>query len=136
MQHLEQRKEIEMTGIEKISTITIAVKNADEALKCFTEKLGFEKRQDISIPGTRWLTVAPPRQKEVEFLLASWFPDKIGKAGTCVVDTKDCRATYENLKRRGVSFSQEPQERPYGIEAVFQDLHGNSYALVQHKSTK
>jgi uncharacterized glyoxalase superfamily protein PhnB len=136
MQHLEQRKEIEMTGIEKISTITIAVKNADEALKWFTEKLGFEKRQDISIPGTRWLTVAPPRQKEVEFLLASWFPDKIGKAGTCVVDTKDCRATYQNLKRRGVSFSQEPQERPYGVEAVFQDLHGNSYALVQHKLMK
>jgi catechol 2,3-dioxygenase-like lactoylglutathione lyase family enzyme len=122
-----------MTGIEKISTITIAVKDADEALQWFTEKLGFEKRQDISIPGTRWLTVAPPKQKEVEFLLASWFPDKIGKAGTSVVDTKDCHATYQDLKGRGVSFSQTPQERPYGVEAVFQDLYGNSYALVQHK---
>jgi catechol 2,3-dioxygenase-like lactoylglutathione lyase family enzyme len=125
-----------MTGIEKISTITVAVKDADQALKWFTEKLGFEKRQDISIPGTRWLTVAPPGQKEVELLLASWFPDKIGMAGTCVVDTKDYRATYHNLKARGVSFSQEPQERPYGVEAVFQDLHGNSYALVQHKPMK
>lgn len=124
---------MKMTGIERISTVTIAVKDADEAVKWFTEKLGFEKRQDISIPGTRWLTVAPPEQKEVEFLLASWFPDKIGKAGTCVVDTKDCRATYRNLHGRGVSFSQEPQERPYGVEAVFQDLYGNSYALVQHK---
>lgn len=122
-----------MTGIEKVSTITIAVTDADEALKWFTEKLGFEKRQDIAIPGTRWLTVAPPKQKEVQFLLASWFPDKMGKAGTCVVDTNDCRATYQNLKGRGVSFSQEPQERPYGVEAVFQDLYGNSYALVQHK---
>jgi len=111
-----------MAGIEKISTITIAVKDADEALQWFTEKLGFEKRQDISIPGTRWLTVAPPGQKEVEFLLASWFPDKIGKAATTVVDTKDCRATYKVLKERGVTFAQGPEERPYGIEAVFKDL--------------
>lgn len=122
-----------MTGIEKISTITIAVKDAGEAFQWFTEKLGFEKRQDISIPGTRWLTVAPPGQKEVEFLLASWFPDKIGKAATCVVDTKDCHATYKILKARGVPFVQEPEERPYGIEAVFKDLHGNTYALVEHK---
>lgn len=122
-----------MAGIDKVSTITIAVKNQDKALAWFIEKLGFEKRLDLSIPGTRWLTVAPKGQTEMEFLLASWFPEHIGKNATCVVDTGDCRKTYEELKGRGVRFKQEPQERPYGVEAVFQDLCGNTYALVQHK---
>jgi uncharacterized glyoxalase superfamily protein PhnB len=119
--------------IEKVSTITIAVKDEKEALRWFTETLGFEKRLDLSGPGLRWLTVAPRNQKEVEFLLATWFPDHVGKNATCVVDTRDCRKTYEELKRRGVKFKQEPQARPYGVEAVFQDLYGNTYALVEHK---
>ena len=123
-----------MTGINKVATITIAVKDQNEALRWFTEKLGFEKRMDMPGPGLRWLTVAPKKQKEVEFLLASWFPEYVGKNATCVVATDDCRTTYEELKGRGVSFSQEPQDRPYGVEAVFQDLSGNKYALVQHKA--
>jgi catechol 2,3-dioxygenase-like lactoylglutathione lyase family enzyme len=122
-----------MPGIDKVSTVTIAVSDEEEALRWFTEKLGFEKRLDLSGPGLRWLTVAPKNQKEVEFLLATWFPDHVGKNATCVVDTQDCRKTYEELKGHGVKFKQEPQERPYGTEAVFQDLCGNTYALVQHK---
>jgi predicted enzyme related to lactoylglutathione lyase len=123
-----------MPGIEKVSTVTIAVKDENEALRWFTEKLGFDKRMDLIGPGLRWLTVAPKNQKEVQFLLATWFPEHVGKNATCVVDTEDCRKTYEELKHRGVKFKQEPQERPYGIEAVFQDLCGNTYALVEHKS--
>jgi predicted enzyme related to lactoylglutathione lyase len=95
--------------------------------------LGFEKRLDLAGPGLRWLTVAPKNQKEVQFLLATWFPEKVGKNATCVVDTLDCRKTYEELNGRGVKFKQEPQERPYGLKAVFQDLCGNTYALVEHK---
>jgi uncharacterized glyoxalase superfamily protein PhnB len=123
-----------MAGIDKVSTVTIAVKDEIEALRWFTEKLGFEKRLDLSGPGLRWLTVAPKNQREVEFLLATWFPENVGKNATCVVDTLDCRKTYEELKGRGVKFKQEPQQRPYGIEALFQDLCGNPYALVEHKS--
>jgi predicted enzyme related to lactoylglutathione lyase len=122
-----------MPGIDKVATVTIAVKDQDEALRWFTEKLGFQKRLDMSGPGLRWLTVAPKKQKEVEFLLASWFPEHVGRNATCVVATQDCRSTYEELRGRGVKFSQEPKERPYGVEAVFQDLCGNNYALVQHK---
>jgi predicted enzyme related to lactoylglutathione lyase len=125
-----------MPGIHKIATVTIAVKDQDEALVWFTEKLGFETRRDISIPGTRWLTVAPPGQKEVDFLLASWFPEKIGMNATCVVETDDCQKTYKELVGRGVRFTQEPQERPYGVEAVFKDPWGNSYALVGRASTR
>jgi predicted enzyme related to lactoylglutathione lyase len=122
-----------MPGIDKVATVTIAVKDQDEALRWFTEKLGFEKRLDMSGPGLRWLTVAPKKQTEVEFLLASWFPEHVGRNATCVVATQDCRSTYEELRGRGVKFIREPKERPYGVEAVFQDLCGNNYALVQHK---
>jgi catechol 2,3-dioxygenase-like lactoylglutathione lyase family enzyme len=125
-----------MPGIDRVATVTIAVEDQDEALRWFTEKLGFERRLDISGPGIRWLTVAPRKQAEVELLLASWFPEHVGKNATCVVATEDCRETYAELKGRGVEFSQTPQERPYGVEAVFQDLYGNRYALVEHMPMK
>jgi catechol 2,3-dioxygenase-like lactoylglutathione lyase family enzyme len=80
-----------MPGIDKVVTVTIAVKDQDEALQWFTEKLGFEKRADMATPGLRWLTVAPKKQTEVEFLLAAWFPEHVGKNATCVVATQDCR---------------------------------------------
>jgi predicted enzyme related to lactoylglutathione lyase len=122
-----------MPGIDKIATITVAVKDQEEALTWFTEKLGFVKRMDMQGPGLRWMTVAPKNQTEVEFLLAGWFPNHIGKNATCVVTTQDCRATFDELKSRGVKFTQTPQDRPYGVEAVFQDLCGNNYALIQRK---
>ncbi len=120
-----------MADIDKVATLTIAVKDQDEALRWFTERLGFEKRIDLSAPGMRWLTVAPKNQREIEFVLASWFPDHVGKNAPCVVETRNCRETYESLKRRGVSFSQSPEDKPYGIEAVFVDLYGNAYALIE-----
>jgi UPF0288 family protein (methanogenesis marker protein 3) len=122
-----------MTGIDKVTTLTIAVKDQNEALRWFTEKLDFEKRADISAPEMRWLTVAPRQQKEVEFVLASWFTELVGRNAPCVVETQDCRRTYEILRERGVRFSQTPTEKPYGIEAVFEDLYGNIYALVERK---
>jgi len=122
-----------MPGIDRVSTITIAVEDQEEALRWFTEKLGFEKRHDVEVPGLRWLTVAPRKQTEVVFLLACWFPERVGKNATCVLDTEDCHQTCEELESRGVEFRHGPQQRPYGIEAVFTDLYGNSYALVQHR---
>jgi predicted enzyme related to lactoylglutathione lyase len=120
-----------MAGIDKVATLTIAVKDQDEALRWYTEQLDFEKRIDLSAAGMRWLTVAPKNQKEVEFVLASWFPTHVGKNAPCVVETRNCRETYETLKNRGVRFSKSPTEEPYGVEAVFEDLYGNPYALVE-----
>jgi uncharacterized glyoxalase superfamily protein PhnB len=122
-----------MPGIDKVATLTIAVRDQDEALRWFMEKLEFEKRTDVSAPGMRWLTVAPKLQKEIEFVLASWFTDLVGKNAPCVVETHDCQRTYETLRSRGVRFNQAPTEKPYGIEAVFEDLYGNTYALVERK---
>ena len=123
-----------MSGIEKASTLTIAVRDQDEALQWYVDRLGFVKRFDIVGEGIRWLTIAPKDQREVEFVLASWFPDQVGKNPPCVLETQDCRSTFNSLKSRGVSFTQEPTEKPYGVEAVFRDLYGNPYALVQREA--
>jgi catechol 2,3-dioxygenase-like lactoylglutathione lyase family enzyme len=120
-----------MQAIDKVSTITIAVTDQDEALTWFTQVLGFEKRVDQIGQGFRWLTVALPQQIEVEFLLASWFPDRVGKNATWVLSTRDCQGGYEQLKGKGIEFVQAPQPKPWGIEAIFVDLYGNKYALVQ-----
>jgi predicted enzyme related to lactoylglutathione lyase len=122
-----------MSAIDKVATLTIAVRDQQEALQWFTEKLEFEKRKDLSAPGMRWLTIAPKKQSEVEFVLASWFPTHVGKNAPCVVETENCHNTYQTLKDRGVKFSQTPTDMPYGVEAVFEDLYGNTYALVEPK---
>ena len=123
-----------MQPFDKVSIVTIAVRDQDEALTWFTQVLGFEKRMDQSGNGFRWLTVAPPQQAEVEFLLASWFPDLVGKNPTWVISTRDCEGGYEELKSKGIEFVQSPTPRPWGIEAVFVDLYGNKYALVQESA--
>jgi len=120
-----------MAGIERFACITVAVKDQDEALHWFTEKLGFQKRVDQPGPGMRFLTVSPPNQPDLQVILASWFPEHIGTNPTAVLFTRDCRATYDELKHRGVEFSEAPQERPFGLQAVFSDLCGNRYALVE-----
>jgi uncharacterized glyoxalase superfamily protein PhnB len=123
-----------MSGIEKVATLTITVKDQEEALRWFTDKLDFEKRMDVAAPGMRWLTITPKKHKEVEFVLASWFPTHDGKNAPCVVETSNCRNTHQTLKDRGVKFSQTPTDKPYGVEAVFEDLYGNNYALVERKA--
>lgn len=123
-----------MQAIDRVSTVTIAVADQDEALAWYTQKLGFEKKMDQRSDQFRWLTVAPPQQVDVEFLLASWFPDRIGKNATWVLSTRDCQGGYEELKSKGVEFSQKPELRPWGIEAIFSDLYGNKYALVQESA--
>ena len=123
-----------MPNITRLNTITIAVRDQDEALRWYTEVLGFEKRVDRQGEGFRWLTVAPRDQTEVQILLASWFPDLVGKNAMWVLETTDCRATCEELKARGVRIVEEPTEGRSRIEAVFEDLYGNLFELVETRA--
>lgn len=129
-----------MASINRIACLTVAVKDQEEALHWYIEKLGFEKRADITgqgpRQGMRWLTISPKNQPEVELILASWFPEKIGQSLPVILITDDCEKTYEELKERGVEFSQPPQARPYGTEAVFKDLYGNTYAIRQDRAPR
>lgn len=120
-----------MAGIDRFACITVAVKDQDEALRWFTEKIGFEKGVDMPGPGIRFLTVHPKGQRDLQVILASWLPEHVGKNPTAVVHTDDCQGTYELFRSRGVVFSDPPLPKPFGLQAVFQDLCGNSYALLQ-----
>jgi uncharacterized glyoxalase superfamily protein PhnB len=136
----------------KISTTQLWVHDQDEALAFYTEKLGFEVRGDVTLPEMgdfRWLTVAPPGQNEIEVVLmaipgppvmddstADQVRELMGKgfAGTVFLTTDDVYASYEELKRRGVEFTEPPEDRPYGIDSGFRDPSGNHFRLTQVKA--
>ena len=135
----------------RISTAQVWVHDQDEALAFYTEKLGMELRADVTVPemgNFRWLTVGPPGQEDVSIVLMAipgqpMLSDETveevrnlmakGLAGTVFLATDDCRATYEELKARGVEFTEEPEERPYGIDSGFRDPSGNHFRLTQVK---
>jgi uncharacterized glyoxalase superfamily protein PhnB len=133
----------------RISTTQLWVHDQEEALAFWTEKVGMEVRADMTLPELgdfRWLTVGPSGQEDVAIaLMAIPGPPVMdddtaeqvralvskGFAGTVFLTTEDCRASYEELKARGVEFSQEPSEVPYGIDSAFRDPSGNSIRLAQ-----
>jgi predicted enzyme related to lactoylglutathione lyase len=130
----------------RLGNVTILVHDYDEALKFYTDVLGFEKRSDQKFgPGARWVTVAAPGQ-DVQIVLQKPEPsmhgeenarrmtERIGQNPTWVLATDDCRKTYELYSSRGVKFNEPPKDMPWGTQAVFKDLYGNSYALVQSRA--
>ena len=133
--------------IRKLSHTTIYVLDQDRAKAFYTEKLGFEVRQDVRMEGFRWLTVAPKGQDDLEIVLMPAGGGMTGEENTSklralveagvlgagVFATADCRATYEQLKQKGVEFKQPPTERPYGIEAMFRDDSGNWFSLTERR---
>jgi predicted enzyme related to lactoylglutathione lyase len=124
--------------LTKLSVVTILVRDQDEALQFYTEKLGLEKMDDIVMgEGGRWLTVTAPEQKDLQIFLAKAdsfgmdLMEHVGRAPAWAFATDNCQATYETLAARGVKFTSPPKEKPYGIEAAFEDLYGNVFAVVQ-----
>jgi uncharacterized glyoxalase superfamily protein PhnB len=133
----------------KIGTVQLWVHDQDEALAFWTEKVGFEVQSDVTLAELgdfRWLTVAPPGQPDIAVVLMAIPGPPVmdagtaeevrnlmakGFAGTIFLTTDDCQASYEELKARGVEFSEEPEERPYGIDSAFRDPSGNSIRLTQ-----
>jgi predicted enzyme related to lactoylglutathione lyase len=121
--------------------IPIPVANQEEALLFYTEKLGLEKRSDLSLgPGLRLLTVAPKGQKRPELALVQ--PDEQSAHGAIlsqrntqeacwVFHTDDCQRMYERWLVRGVRFLNSPTRQSYGIEALFEDPYGNVFALLE-----
>jgi catechol 2,3-dioxygenase-like lactoylglutathione lyase family enzyme len=126
--------------MNKIGHITLLVKNQDEALKFYTEKLGFQKRQDLEIAqNMRWVTVSPKGQSDLEltFVVADTEEKRraVGKqAGDHVfltLESDDCRKEYKALKAKGVKFYGKPEVQTWGVDVVFEDLYGNLFDLVQ-----
>src|SRR2546427_11187392 len=111
-----------MPGIDKIATITIAVKDQEEALTWFTEKLGFVKRMDRQGPGMRWLTISPKNQTEVEFLLAGGVSRPLGKNPHCVVGPQGSSPPFAQVKGARWEVHATPPDRPHGAGAGFNAL--------------
>jgi len=127
----------------RIGHITLLVKDFDEAVSFYVEKLGFEKRQDAKFWGDmRWVTVSPKDQLDLELTLVKANTEEelkaLGKqAGDHVfmtLHTDDCKRDYEAMKAKGVTFYGEPTSQSWGIEVVFEDLYGNLLDLVQRLS--
>ena len=130
--------------ITRLSIFTIVVRDQQEALKFYTEKFGFEKRQDNEFwGGRRWITVAPQGQKELEILLepVDWLDGAdrakaeavMGNQPSGVLVTDDCRKTYADLVAKGVNGIFPPREEGWGVEARVADLYGNQFSLVERK---
>ena len=136
--------------IQRMSHATIYVIDQQKALEFYRDKLGFEVRTDAPMgEGFRWVTVGPKDQPGFEIVLmepkaGSMLDEETanqlrslvekGVLGAGVFDTPDCQATYEDLKAKGVEFMGPPEDKFYGIEAIFKDNSGNWFSLTQHKS--
>ncbi len=137
--------------LTQLTHVQVWVHDQDEALAFYTEKLGMELREDVTVPemgNFRWLSVGVPGQNASITLMAIPGPpvfdeetrDQIqkllakGASGGLFFATDDVQKTYEELKKRGVEFTQEPTEQPYGIDAGFRDVSGNHFRMTQSQS--
>jgi len=127
-----------------LAMVSVFVNDQDEALQFYTEKLGLEKRVDVTYgSGMRWVTVAPKGQYKPEIALAqldrtvydaAYLREVTERASHKVAwmfDTDDCHHSYETLLARGVLFITIPTKQIYGVEAVFSDPYGNIFSLLE-----
>jgi lactoylglutathione lyase len=129
--------------LTSVGTITVQVRDQDQALAYYTEKLGFEVRQDVPMgPDQRWLEVAPSGA-QTRILLYKATPEqpgadsyedaqsRIGTSTGMVLEVDDIVATFAGLREREVTIIEEPAQQPFGWWGVFADQDGNTYGVHQ-----
>lgn len=126
---------------QHIALTALVVRDYDEALAFYVDKLGFELVEDTQLPaaGKRWVVVAPPGDAGSKLLLAravgaeqqSRVGNQTGARVFLFLHTDDFWRDYEAYRARGVSFVREPEEQDWGTVAVFRDLYGNLWDLVE-----
>ena len=142
--------------ITKMSHTTLFVLDQDKAYDFYVNKLGFKVNTDVVMDSQdcgegetpskfRWLTLNPPEQPDLEVILmpVSGLDEEAERAlklllekgvmGAGVWHTNDCRATYEELKTKGVEFKSEPKEQFYGVECILSDGCGNWFSMTEPK---
>jgi predicted enzyme related to lactoylglutathione lyase len=135
--------------LKQLTHVQVWVHDQDEALAFYTEKLGMEVREDVTMAelgNFRWVSVGVPGQSDVNITLMAIpgppvFDDATrkqiqdlmakGASGGLFFATHDCQGTYEELSKRGVEFTQEPTQQPYGLDAGFRDPSGNHFRMLQ-----
>lgn len=132
-----------------VEVVGLYVRDQDEALKFYVEKLGFRVHTDVRNADYRWLTVQHPEQPSFQLGLFVPGPPVIDEATArsvramvakgamppLVMTVNDCRATYEVLRKIGVEFTQEPVERYGSVDAGFRDPSGNGWKMIQARKS-
>ena len=126
---------------QRIALVSLVVDDYDAALAFFVGKLGFSLVEDTVVPeqSKRWVVVAPPGASGARLLLAkasneeqrSRVGSQTGGRVFLFLHTDDFRRDYERYKGNGIEFLREPKREPYGMVAVFKDLYGNLWDLVE-----
>ncbi|WP_149183549.1 VOC family protein [Streptomyces sp. TRM49041] len=123
-----------------LGLVTVVVRDYDEAIAFYRDVLGFELREDTSVDaGKRWVVVAPPGARETAVLLArastgeqeARVGDQTGGRVGWFLHTDMFDRDYERLRGAGITFEEPPRHEPYGTVAVFRDLYGNRWDLIQ-----
>jgi catechol 2,3-dioxygenase-like lactoylglutathione lyase family enzyme len=137
--------------LKGLTHVGVWVNDQDEALSFYTDTLGMELREDVTVPemgNFRWIAVGVPGQDVSITLLAIPGPPVFdeetraqiqsllakGASGGLFFATDDIRGSFEELKKRGVDFTQEPVEQPYGTDAGFRDDSGNHFRMIQQQA--
>jgi catechol 2,3-dioxygenase-like lactoylglutathione lyase family enzyme len=125
---------------QHLSLTAVVVRDYDEAIAFFVGKLGFELREDTRLDEAKhWVVVAPPGSTESGILLAkAATPSQAQAIGNqsggrvfLFLATDDFNRDYQAFRERGVKFLREPRREPYGTVAVFEDLYGNRWDLIE-----
>jgi catechol 2,3-dioxygenase-like lactoylglutathione lyase family enzyme len=134
--------------ITNISLATVYCLDQDAARDFYVDNFGFVPNTDAQMgTGLRWVTINHPNQPELEVTLMTPGPPlapdaaefvrgqlEKGQLGGLGLAVDDCQQTYKELSAKGVTFLQEPADRPYGVEAVLRDNSGNWLVLVERKA--
>ena len=127
---------------QRIAALTLLVDDYDRAIAYYTQVLGFRLVEDTPQgPEKRFVRVRPPGESSTDLLLAKAAnPEQVARIGDqtggrvfLFLHTDDFRRDYTTYKAKGVDFTEEPREEPYGTVVVFRDLYGNKWDLVQHR---
>lgn len=127
---------------QSIAHVALVVRDYDEAIAFFTQKLNFVLVEDLYQPAQdkRWVVVAPPGSLGTTLLLARasspeqapWVGNQAGGRVFLFLSTDDFWRDYQQMLDRGIRFVRPPSEQPYGVVAVFEDLYGNRWDLIQY----
>ncbi|MEN7547605.1 VOC family protein [Rapidithrix thailandica] len=125
---------------QRIARIALVVHDYDEAIEFYTKKLDFKLLEDTRMSDTkRWVLVAPPGGEECCLLLAkaanvrqqTSVGNQTGGRVFLFLYTDDIQRDYQKMQERGVNFVQPPRKEEYGTVAVFEDLYGNLWDLLE-----
>ena len=120
--------------ITKVGDVTIPVKDQDKAVEFYTKCLGFEVVLDIPASGTqRWIELKiPGTETAIVLFTMEGHEDRIGTPSNIVFNCDDVNQTFDQLKKNGVTFVQEPTKESWGMYALFSDVDGNVFCISSH----